>query len=122
MVLTKEMLKWPLGHPTDLHEPVQENRPHLGLQMRMFLHHVYIAGVGLILLQHVVPYHILTGPAGNQTQMDTMVTLDCPPLLCKAISLESMIFLGQIHKPHNEQKILSGHFQSSSYRAVFSPT
>lgn len=53
---------------TDLHEPVQENCPHLGLQMWMVLHHVDVPGVGFILLQHVVPYHILTGPADDKTE------------------------------------------------------
>lgn len=77
-------LKW----ATDLHQPVQENCPHLGLQMRMVLHHVDIPGVSLILLQHVVPYHILTGPAGKKTEMDTMVTLHCP-----LVQHESMISL-----------------------------
>lgn len=52
---------------TYLHEPVEENCPHLGLQVRMVLHHADIPGVSLILLQHVVPYHILTGPAVNNT-------------------------------------------------------
>lgn len=54
---------------TDLHEPVQQNCPHLGLQKRMVLHHVDVAAVGLILLQHVVPHHILTGPAGRTSEM-----------------------------------------------------
>lgn len=43
--------------------------------MRMVLHHVDIPGVSLILLQHVVPYHILTGPAVNNTTLDKMVKL-----------------------------------------------
>lgn len=62
----KEALHWSLRYVTYLHKPVQENCPHLRLQMRMVLHHVDIPGVGLILLQHVVPYHILTGPTGNK--------------------------------------------------------
>lgn len=62
------LLNLSLRHATNLHEPVQENCPHLGLQMRMLVHHVDIPGVGLILLQHVAPYHILTGPADEQNR------------------------------------------------------
>lgn len=52
-----------MDHHTDLHEPVQQDCSHLGLQMGMLLQHVDIPGVGPVLLQHVVPDHILTRPA-----------------------------------------------------------
>ena len=51
---------------TDLHEPIQENGPHLGLKMRMLVHHVDIPGVALVLFQHVVPHNVLTGPAERE--------------------------------------------------------
>ncbi len=57
--------------------------------MRMLLHHVDVSGVGLILLQHVVPYHILTGPADNKTEMDTVVTLACPDCCAKLYHLKA---------------------------------
>lgn len=40
----------------------------------MVLHHVDVPSVSLILLQHIVPNHILTGPA-VKTMFDTMVKL-----------------------------------------------
>lgn len=52
---------------TDLHQPVQKDGPHLGLQVRVFLHHVDVSGVGLIFLQHVAPHHIFTGPTGQRS-------------------------------------------------------
>lgn len=66
MVLGEVPSYRPPRRATDLHEPVQENCPHVGLQMRMILHHVDVSCVGLVLLQHVVPDDILTGPTGEK--------------------------------------------------------
>lgn len=117
LVLKKEVSYWSLKWATDLHQPVQENCPHLGLQMRMVLHHVDIPGVSLILLQHVVPYHILTGPAGKKTEMDTMVTLHCP-----LVQHESMISLDIYikHKINRKCRVNASIWFLHSFTGVYS--
>lgn len=61
-------------HFTDLHKPVQEDGPHLGLQMWMLLQHVGVLRVGPVLLQHVAPHHILTGPADKYRSINSKST------------------------------------------------
>lgn len=43
---------------TNLHEPVQKNRPHFGLQCRMLLDEALVMYILQLLVQHLYPHVI----------------------------------------------------------------